>query len=265
MIFASAENPLRGSKVPQLLSCSLKLYLLDSGAMTDTSSEAAHTGSMIHRAIEVWHRNGFRSAEAWRNCLEGIHEYRYADVKKSQRVFEGYSEDPRNRVETLLVEASIRVELPPWKTDKTRAPIVIEGHPDQVRREDGKLLVCDIKTGAKGGLAMMFGYTGQLVIYAMGCSKMLNEPVEPGYIMRVGSYATKQNANNRTPDDVFIRYPFTLAETTELIDEIRREVARVRRGEIGPRPSEFCTYCPAGHVGNCCSMLRQTLTLRSKK
>lgn len=264
-VFASKETPLRASKVPALLRCSLKLHLLETGMINDSgSSVASHTGDMLHRAVEDWHRNGFRSAQSWKSVLANRYAYRDADVERVRKMFEGYTEDPRNKVETILVEGEIAVTLPPWKTDKTRKEIVIVGHPDQVRTVDGELVVCDLKTSTKSGLDIMFEYTCQLVVYALGASKLLKKPVQPGYIIRTASYATKQNEGNRSPEDVFIKYPFNTSQTSELIDEIRREVARVRRGEVGPRPSVDCRWCPAGHPGTCSELLQLGRKERSK-
>lgn len=260
--FATDERPLRASKVPQLLKCSLRLWLLDKGVIIDGDNVAANTGSMVHKGIEGFHRNGFRVARAIKYAEEFIHEYRDADQVKARKAIEGYAKDPRNRVKTFLLEEEVQVTLDPWKTDKTKEPIVIVGHCDQVREVDGVLSVVDYKMTSRGGLDAMFDYTAQLVIYALAATERLGREVQPGYICRVSSYTTKQNDGVLSPEDVFIKCPFTRDQTKELIDEIRREVARVRREEMGPRPSSNCIFCPAGHLGHCSQLLQE---LRAKR
>lgn len=262
-LFASADSPLRASSLPQLLRCPLRLYLIQKGVIIDGDNTAAHTGSMVHKGLEAFHANGFRVPTAIKAAKAGLHEYREADQVKAIRIIERYAADPRNRVKTYLLEEEVTYTLPPWKTDKTKEDIVIIGHCDQVREVDGQLCVVDYKTTSRSGVDALHAYTAQLVIYALAASKKLGKPVHPGYICRVTSYLTKQNDGNPSPDDVFIRYPFDLDQTNHLVDEIRREVARVRRDELGPRPSGDCSYCPAGHIGHCSGLL-QNLTIKRK-
>lgn len=264
-MFASKASPLRASSLPQLLRCPLRLYLVQKGVIIDGDNIAAHTGSMVHRGLEAFHRNGFHVPKAIKSAKADLHKYRNADQVKAVKIIEGYGKDPRNRVKTYLLEEEVSVTLEPWKTDKTKEPIVIIGHCDQVREVDGQLCVVDYKTTSKGGDEARGTYTAQLVLYAMAASIKLKKPVHPGFICRVTSYTTGKNDKIEAPDDVFFKYPFDLDGTKELINEIRREVARVRREEIGPRPSGDCVYCPAGHVGHCSKLLLQTLTVKGER
>lgn len=262
-IFASADSPLRASSVPQLLRCPLRLYLVQKGAIIDGDNVAAHTGSMVHKGLEAFHANGFRVPKAIKVATDSIHEYRNADQEKAKKIIERYGNDPRNRVKTYLLEEEIIFTLPPWKTDKTKEEIVIVGHCDQVREVDGQLCVVDYKTTSRGGQEALHAYAGQLVIYALAASKKLGKPVHPGFICRVTSYLTGKNESNPSPDDVFYKYPFDLDQTQLLLDEIRREVARVRRAELGPRPSGECQWCPASHVGHCSGLFTR-LTVKGR-
>lgn len=255
--FATPENPLRASSVPKLLQCSLRGYLLSLGILVDGSSEAADTGSLFHEAVKWFYtlRGLISYKKAWKKAYDLRHMFPLAKIEKAESMFKRYTDDPRNQVKPVLVEKELTVTLDPWETDTTGQAIHIVGHLDQVREIDGTLYVVDMKCTSRGGTDALAEYTAQLVLYALGASKLLKRPVEPGYILRATSYLTQKNEGVASPDDVMFKCLFSMSDCTRLLNEIRKEVARVRAGEVGPRPSSGCVYCPAGHIGYCSSLL----------
>lgn len=253
--FGSESNPLRASGLPSLLRCPWGSILQ---RLEDGSGPAADTGSAVHKAAFFWHQDARRdTAEAMKRMTEHLPEYPLADLGAAEEQFRHYARDPRNiEAETILCEREVRLTLAPPEGDTS--PVVLIGHPDHVRIDGSGLILCDIKTGGTlEGAEMLDYYAPQLCTYQVAVSRLLGRQVNGVRIIRTKDYLKKDRQKRPKPGIVHWNASWTYSDALHLLDMIRAEVGRVRRGEIRVSPSaEACRYCPGGGIANCLTRLR---------
>ncbi len=68
--FATAEFPLRASRLEKFLSCNWRVVLLTYGGV-DQAGEAADIGSAVHAAVDTCTRQDRTQQLRWRLCVLG--------------------------------------------------------------------------------------------------------------------------------------------------------------------------------------------------
>lgn len=259
-IFASRDVPLRASSAPSLLKCGLQALLLHMGLLTDRESgQAADTGTLVHLAAELWHRDPLHDAErTWLAALgQQLERAPLANLEDARKLYERYTTLPANQegsreawqfgsVIPEYQEIEVTLEIPPHESDPTGQPVVLVGHCDQIRRDCyGDLRIWDIKTTKTVGEAALHEYTPQLAVYTLAAAETLGEPVQPGgLILLRAKTAPMQEAL------------FTADQARSILDSLAFEVARIRSSQQTPRPGQHCRWCSAGGPQNCVNYLR---------
>lgn len=248
--FGTETQPLRASSLPALLRCPLGVLL--TMLSENDSSQAADTGSAIHKAIAAFHTVSKRDvASALKEMRVHLPEYPLADFGTAEEHFRAYTRDPRNQGEVLYVETKIQIVLPPPEGD-TQA-VVIPGMFDQLREEEDSLILYDVKTGGSHeGDAMLDAHAAQLMAYQVGASRMIGRTVSRAGVIRTKDYLKKDYKRNPKPGPVFWRASWTYHDALLVMNRVRQIVGRVRRGEIDFAPSaENCKWCVGGGISNC--------------
>lgn len=228
----------------------------------DSSGKAADTGSAMHAAAFEWHRTREREA-ALDYMRDRLPDFPLADTFEAERLFRAYADDPRNQeAEIILAEARGQVAIAPAAYDPTGEPILVSGHPDQVRREDGVLRLWDIKTGQRlDGLQMVHEHAIQLAAYCLIAEDILGETVHPGGIIRIRGYFFRgKGREDVSPPRVFWHLPWGREDIDLILNPVRDAVARVRRGELYPSGGPHCSFCPARGQEVCIPALKEFLS-----
>jgi hypothetical protein len=241
-IFGSKDAPLRASAIPMLMKCAHRHMLIQLGTIENKSGVTADTGSAVHCAVDAWHK-GADVERALAIMRERQQEFPLADLHDAELSFRPYTEDPRNVASACqATEIKVNLLLPPVDDDPTGENIYIQGKVDQWR-EDG---VWDLKHSEKSGFELIHEYSYQLAIYGAALG------VIPAGIINPRGYR-RRNAPKpaeRTPG-VFFRTCWRQDHIDRLLLEFRREVARIRRGELAIRPGAHCGCCPAESFFRC--------------
>lgn len=254
--FGSEEYPLRCSALPTLPRCTWRATMLHLGLISDDSGKAADTGSAVHRAVEVWHKEK-DVAGALAAVRAHLSDFPQADLDEVRLHFTPYANDPRN-AECDLVhnELPVKFRLPPHESDPTGSPIFVRGTLDQIRRERGQLFLWDVKTSQKDGWTLAHEHALQLAAYCRGASETLGVTVYPGGIIRTRGYRTRGAPPAETrPPGVFFGAPFATHQIDALLESVRLAVAQIRGGSVQLGPGEWCSYCPAMGLDSCLPML----------
>ncbi len=258
-LFASKEKPLHASAIPELLKCTWRSTILYVFESDYESSEAADTGSMTHVAVAEWHRRKDISA-AIESMRASDAKFPLANIDESVSMFLAYAADPRNiNAEIaklpdgdLFIEKSVKLAITPSPDDPTSSPIYITGKLDQVRVEDLRPKVWDLKTSKRQGWEQLNMYLYQIAAYAITASALLGRPVGMGGLITPRHYKQKDIAGST----VFWRYPHRFNDLEPLLNGIRNAVAAIRSGNVHPSPGEYCRYCPAHDTAECIPLLR---------
>lgn len=252
--FGSAARPLRASALSWLVKCPVQSVMQMLEPEDDAGGPAAQTGNVVHAAVAAFHLEpdtGKKVAAAVAELQRAAAEFPQADPAEARLYLEPYLCDPRNQTARIVaVERPVSLTLDPHPLDPTGQPIVIRGKLDQIREEDGKLLVDDLKTGARTGWEMVHDYAYQQAAYALASRASGFPTAEPGRIIRVYGYRTR-GARLPSPDGVFFSLPFDVAGARTLLDRVRLAVALVRRGEVDFGAGSHCTYCPLKGLDSC--------------
>lgn len=230
--------------------------MLHLGLISDDSGKAADTGSAVHRAIEVWHKEK-DVAGALAAVRAHLSDFPLADLDEVRLHFTPYTQDPRNiNCDLVHNELPVRFQLPPHDSDPTGSPIFVHGTLDQIRRERGQLFLWDVKTSLKDGWVLAHEFSLQLAAYCLGAAKTINQTVYPGGIIRTRGYRTRTAPPAaQQPHGVFFGAPFSLHQIDALLESVRLAVAQIRSGSVQLGPGEWCQYCPAMGMDSCLSML----------
>jgi hypothetical protein len=245
---ARKDNPIRMSALPMLLTCNgfHVLRLLEE----DTAGVAAINGTAIGRACELFH-NGEEGC-----VTKSLEENPGAEEDLIASLFNEYVQDPRNG------EMAYLQVLPKYQEVEVNARLrgttgyhYFKGHIDQLRRDErGRLWVFDLKnTKMYGGAQCVNVYAAQQVMYAIGMSELLGEPVGYGGIIRTRGYIGRTNL--KLPVDerpVFFDAYWDLEKCQAFAKkQIVPTLDRLRRGTVAIAPGTQCSYCPAGGAFNC--------------
>lgn len=212
-------------------------------------SEAADTGSAIHRAAKVWHDEKDYSVAVGAMRHE-IDRYPLADLDTAEKTFRHYASDKRNQeAEVVYLEKEIELEIEPAETDPTQEKIYIKGTLDQIRRSRGHNYVWDIKTGKRlTGFQMLQEHCWQLCIYWISALTLV--PIIGAGVIRTQDYYTRNQ-------QVFWEAPWSQSHAEHMIKSLAYYVANVRRGDIAVNPGEpHCGYCLGG-IANCVPQLKE--------
>lgn len=245
--FATAEKPLRASRLPALVLCTWRAVAEDIGVIDrGESGKAADTGTAIHLAVAAWHTNGKSLTDAVAAMRAASAAFPLAELDKAERVTGRYCADPRNRdAEVVEVEKKITLTLQPKFV--AGPPIVITGTLDQLRREDDGLSVWDLKTGNRDGLYMQNNHALQLAAYSLAVG------ARPGGYIRTKGYFTR-GASLPSPDGVFV--PADIDDPDTLLDAVRWAVCCVREGYVIATPGTHCETCTFAGFARCLPQLQ---------
>jgi hypothetical protein len=245
--FGGESSPLRASKLPSLILCTLRAALMES----DSSGTAADTGSMVHAAIAAFHQGkGVASITEFAAMLG---QFPLGDVIEADRIFERYAEDPRHAAaEIVCIETPIRIEIEP--KFMPGPPIVIQGTLDQIRRDSGCLWVWDVKTGNRDAMYMQHAHAVQLAAYTLGARQLFpGDTVYPGGYLRTRGYFTR-GAELPSPQGVFV--PAGFDDPDAILDSVRLSVCLIRAGHVTATPGVHCENCSIG-LRYCLPRLRE--------
>lgn len=254
------DRPLRPSALAWFVKCPVKV-VLDMWECDDDAGPAAQTGSLVHAGVEAFHleRDASKKVAAAVAAMQrAAGEFPLADPTEARLYIDPYLCDPRNQNAAFAtdrdgrpaVECKVRLELPPHDLDPTGRPIVVRGTLDQIRRENGRDVVCDLKTGQTSGWAMLHDYALQQAAYVLAARASGFPNAEPGYLIRCYGYRAR-GAKLPSPDGVQWWLPFDVKGCVALMDRVRLQVALVRRGEIDYGPGPHCTFCPQKGLDGC--------------
>jgi hypothetical protein len=267
-LFGTERYHLRCSSLPMLAKCPLRRVLEFVLAEPDAGGGPAQTGSLVHAAVAAYHnepedRNKIEAAMAALSANAAL--FPLADRDDARIFTQHYAADPRNRHAVVVaVEREVSFTLPPHPLDPTGELIWFRGTLDQIRVENGRKKVWDLKTGRPEGIAMQGDHALQVAAYTHG-ARCLEEfsDAEPGGIIRAMAYR-KQGACLPSPDGVFLHSPFVLRDVPYLLDTVRLIVALIRSGEVWAGPGHHCSYCPVGHLDRCLPLARDRLGWRTE-
>lgn len=244
--FGTAACPLRASSLPKLLQCPLRSLLHYLGEFTDSGGAAADTGTLVHRAVEHFHRHkSIKGAVAAMTAAAA--DFPRGDLDDAEKSFTPYATDPKNaEAEVVASELPVTFE---WKG------VYFTGTVDQVRRGLTGLEVWDLKTGKRRtGFQELHFASPQLAAYTIGAEKALGERCEPGGIIRSYGYRVR-GAAKPSPDGVFWSAPFTRRDCEAVLSGVIELVRMIRRGVVFPSPGDHCDGCQAGSLGGCLGSL----------
>lgn len=242
---------IRASSLDMLVTCELFWYLENMTPFERASGKAAHNGTAVHRAIQLWHQGtpvDAALAQVARECAGGPNRdpfdlYEDALVR---RWLIAYAGDPRNRRRVVASELEVKVTLPAHEWDPTGEPITIVGHLDELADAGSYRELWDYKSGSVAGCDMASAYAFQLSAYLLGAQDTEHAPVRMGGIIRVRDYTGRKK-----PPQVFYRLPITVQDARDLLDGLRLKIAAARAGQPQITPGRQCYYCPLRSVTGC--------------
>lgn len=248
--FATEKVPLHASGVGALLACPWRVVMEMYAEGEGDSGAAADTGSAMHRAAAEFHRGKEVAA-----CLEVMrgynHLYPKADLVDAATMFLTYARDPRNRVPTVLVEQQIDFGIKAHASDPTQEDISVTGTVDQVREENSRCAVWDIKTSKRDPLEILHESMFQAACYCIGASILLGREVHPGGIIMPRRYRSDATGPTHWP------FVWKLSDIPAILEPVRLVVAAVRRGEVWHTPNANCKWCIAKSPDFCFPKLKE--------
>lgn len=243
----AGERFIRISQLPSLGRCA---GFLVCDMLKDRPSQAAHTGSMVGRVVQLWHEGGedviaFTAARE-QSLREMPEQFPLADAEEALRVALLYTCDERNYGVVIKgsLEREVRLVLDPDPDDPTGDPIRLLGHIDQGRRAGGQRYVWDVKNGAQPPLDILYAYTWQVAAYALAATATFGEPWLPGGIIRLQGYGVKRDPKEANEAPVFVRSPWSLDQCRTMMGTVAHRIALIRRGIIELTPGQHCGWCP---------------------
>jgi RecB family exonuclease len=250
--FGTEARPLRASSLPRIVRCPLAA-VLEAFSDERSSGPAADTGTAVHFAVRLWHREANKdarvAAEVMRRSLD---RFPLADLDAASVMFSDYTNDRRNReAEVVLCEEQITFTLEAEEGETEE--IVIVGTLDQVRRDKhGRLTVWDLKTGKPDGWDMLHEHALQLAAYQIGAGVRLKKQCQGAGIIRTQDYRRRNG-----PGPVFWEAPWSLIDAHMMLHSVRDAVRRIRSGRVYTGPGSHCRWCPQGGLAGCLPALRE--------
>ena len=260
---ANPDKPIRCSYLRWIASCTVRAALDFTEETPDEGGAAAQIGSLTHKGVEAFHLTTGPQAKRFAAAMEAMRrflpDYPLADFDEARLNLTPYCADPRNQAaEIIAIEREIRFQLTPHPIDATKQLIYVKGTLDQLRRENGKLLVCDLKTGQPSGYQMVHDYAYQMAGYVIGARQNGFPEAEPGYIIRTRAYR-ERSAILPSPAGVYWHLPFTAEKCEWLLDAVRLNVALIRMGLVNYGTGPHCTYCTHKGLEGCLAKSEQKL------
>lgn len=261
-MFADKQHPLRCSKLAAIPRCSIRVYMLELLECDDGEGGVpAQTGSLAHAGVAAFHlaEGGLKVREqaAWDAIAKSRTLFPLADETEVRLFLTPYMNDMRNVLakfakikDVPCIEYPVEFTLPPHPFDKSKQEIYVQGTLDQIRIENGIMLVDDYKTGRIAGWQMIHDYSVQIAAYTYGARQLGLKNAQPGRIIRAMGYRTREN-KGASPDGVFWSMPFTWSAVETLLENVRLHVALVRNGDVQFNPGPHCSYCEFGGLVNC--------------
>jgi len=252
-IFASPDAPIRVSALGNLLNCPFMVKALFDTWISDTAGPSAQTGTLVHAAVESWHKNGKEAARAIADMRAAFPRNPLGDIDDAIKQFNCYIRDPRNiAADVVLNEFRINATIPCHPTDSTQEPITFSGQLDQVRRDSqGLLRLYDVKSSGRQAGVLVNEYAISQLVYMYLAEMHLSEPVYGSNLILTRAYLKKGVVPESSPMGVFIQMPSTRAHYPVIMDQIRLAVARIRNDEIAVNPGEHCNWCGFQSPANC--------------
>lgn len=216
------------------------------------SGQAADTGTMVGRGIELWHKGSTYEEilRSFGNEMES--DYPKADAEQAKRIVLCYVDDPRNPPEIVVtdsLELEVTLRLDPDEDDPTGEPIVLSGHTDQVRyafpgQPELGLRLWDVKNGRASGDDMTRDYAYQIAAYTIALQDHYGAgEVLPGGIIRTKGYLAR-GVKDPADASVFYETPWTLEQCHAILGTVRYLIGQIRAGVIPLTPGSHCRYCP---------------------
>lgn len=238
--FGTEAWPLRPSKLGQLVKCPMAIVL--SRYEEREGGAAAQTGSVVHAAVEVFHREvgtvDHRIGKGVEALTQALAVFPEANERPARNWFAAYAADPKNQLaDVRWLEESVRLDFD---------GVVIVGTLDQVRCEDGVLRVWDLKTGT--GLETdeaVTEYQFQQAGYVLAARQTLDATIQPGGLIHAAGYDKPRGRR-------FPEMGLTVEDCEDLMREVVDRVRAVRSGRRVFTPSaDACRYCPHKRYPRC--------------
>lgn len=243
--FGTPAMPLRPSSLTKLLKCPMSVLLT---YFSDSEGNAgANTGSVVHAAVEAFHRSDGSEVEARAAMETALATFPEANRDKARAWIEGYLRDPTNR-SAAVTAVEQRVEL-------NYRGVYLRGTLDQIRREeDGRLVVWDLKTGTSlTPEDCVAEYQAQQAAYVLAARQTLDLDVHPGGIIFAAGYDKRYGRR-------FLPMGVRVEDCEQLLDEVVREVEAIRNGGRHYRPTaDHCRFCPLKPYPECKALARRLL------
>lgn len=265
-MFADASHPIRCSKLGAVAKCTARIHMIElltlGGTEESEGGEAAQTGSLTHAGVAEFHRAkgnlDERQKAGWDAIAKASPLFPLADPTEVRLFFTPYINDPRNihaefaRLPNgeLAIEQEINFTIPPHPLDITKQPIHLQGHYDQIRIRQNRMMVDDLKTGKISGWQMQHDYAIQLAAYTYGIRATQFPNCEVGKIIRAHGYRTR-SAIGDSPDGVFWENLFDVSQLETVLEVAQLAVAVMRMGHVTFGTGPHCTYCEFGGLLHC--------------
>lgn len=227
--FATERYPLRCSRLPMLMACPWKIVMEFLQLHQRDGGSAAQTGSAAHKAIHVYHSKGKEVEKAVTAMKAARQEFPLADFAEAERLFRAYVNDPRNTA-AQVVQAEFLLH------GEIEKGIVLEGTADQLREEETRQTIWDVKTSRFAGPLIRDQHTYQVAAYAYLAAKRFGAPVHPGGIIMLRGY-------EKSADKAYYPYDLTHDDAVLLMQAVADRVREIRAGRIHAIPGDHCGYC----------------------
>lgn len=239
MIFGSEEWPLRPSSLKKLLTCPGQYYL-DAILQINDEKAGLHTGSVVHKGVEVFHRTPgdplTRKEEAVAAAHAAIPTFPLADQEKVFRWLAAYANDKANiDADIPYIEQQVFYRIP----IDGQPDIVIRGTLDQIRRgKDGRLTIWDLKTGSYMNPAQIVDESQvQQAAYVLAARQTLGIEVFPGGIIYAAGYDKPRGQR-------FLPLGVDVDDCEAIMEVVKQKVLDIRSGRRDFTPSAAaCGWC----------------------
>lgn len=221
------------------------------GDGNDIAGKDAHTGNLVHVAIQAFHLAGNKQSAGVDAINNSIKVYSEGDPEEAKRLYEKYCkrEVSERRGEVIFCEEKVEVEIPPSRFDPTKEKIVIHGTVD-LGRAIGRdtIYVIDHKTGRKPGADMVTYYAPQIAVYMLGVMRRYPEKKIVGFITRIQDLC-------RINLPYWWKMPFEGEDAVmRVLQVVQTRIAVLRMEEYEHTPGKHCDWCPLRNYPHCNAM-----------